>query len=340
MKHIIRAIIFMIILFFVAEHYQYAPNMMGIISVLFIIAFIYFIAGIIGAIRRRIVNRKQPVNVAANTSKNNSGCASLLLILLLLAIIYVFKAQLGMYSTKVFHFSDALLQLSSGITPIIGWSLLGLLIGSIYGSFVAWKKYKLNAGVNLIPIGVLVLLLTILYLSNKPMNAWAVETAGNTQTMYAYNLVTVEVYNTSTDDNKVLYKPVFLIDSSDKTAWIANISYSSPEVRFSFKGLQSYADKEVQCTGFMIKNGYRKSPELWENFARAKRLSINHNGSLIAAAIVNDKNSDSEEVKIAPVIINSFDNISITFNSVYAGEKYPDRLAITELVPIIQFKNE
>src|SRR5206468_580851 len=120
--------------------------------------------------------------------------------------------------------------------------------------------------------------------------------------------------------------------------WITDTKTGNTEVRFSFPSLQNFADKHLQCVGFAIKNGYRKSPQLWSNFARVQQLAIKHNGRLITNAVVNDKDSDSEEIKINPIPISSFDNISISINAVYPGEKYPARVAISELVPIVEYE--
>ncbi|TKK71528.1 hypothetical protein FC093_00435 [Ilyomonas limi] len=337
MKHIIRAIILMIILFFVAEHYQYAPNLMGIISVLFIIAFIYLIAGIIDVFRRRMIARKQVNTPVENIPKNNSGCSLLLLVIIAAAFVYYYRATVGSYSFKAILFVDNLVKLTDAISPLILWGILGLLIGAIYGSFVAWKKYKLHVTVNLIPIGIFILFVTILYKVNHPLDSVTFATARNLQTQYAYNLVTATAYN-SLQDKNANYKPAFLLDNNDKTAWITNANAgTNADIRFSFSSLQDYTNKHLQCVGFAIKNGYRKSPQLWDSFARVKEVSIKHNGRLITSVILNDKNSDKEEIEIAPISISSFDNISISINTVYPGEKYTDRVAVTELVPIVQY---
>lgn len=335
MKHILRAIILLIILFIAAEYYRYNGNIVSLISVLSVIATMYLIAGIIGAIRKAIKSRNNTITTT-NTINKNSGCSGLVVVLLLLALAYVFRSALGMYSARTVFFLDHLLQIGSVNSPVIFWGLLGLLVGSIYGSFVAWKKYKLNATINLIPVGVLVLVAAILYLANKPSYKTALNIAKNTQTAYAYHLVTAEVYNASPDNN-TQYKPAFLLDSSDRTAWITDVAKGRAEVRFSFKGLENFAGKDLQCTGFIIKNGYRKSQQLWNNFARVKEIAIRHNGRFITTAIINNKNTGFEEIKIAPASVSSFDNFSISINDIYVGEKYSTRVAISELVPVIQY---
>jgi len=337
MKHIVRAIILLIILFLAAQHYQDSEGVLGLIYVLFIIVFMYLVASIIGAIRKAIISRRQPA--LATTAKKSSGGIWLFLVILFFVLSFAFKEALGSYGFKAFLFLDNLVKLSATASPFIFWGILGLFTGAIYGSFVAWKKYKLHAAVNLIPVGILVLFVAIMYIVNKPQDATAFTAAHNVQTVYAYNLVTAEVYNVPADNN-TNYKPNNLLDSNDKTAWITDIrTGNTPEVRFSFRGLQTFADRHLQCVGFIIRNGYRKSPQLWGNFARVKALAIKHNGSLITNAVINDNDNDSEEIKINPISISSFDNVSISINAVYPGEKYPDRVAISELVPIVKYED-
>lgn len=337
MKHIIRAIVLIIVLYIIGHYYQYNDAVVNIVGVVLIIAFLYLLIAIISAARGAIQSRRRAAVAPGPPATKSSGCSGLLLVLLLLALAYVFREPLGTYSAGIFLFTDHLLQLGSSISPVVSWGVLGLLVGSIYGSFVAWKKYKLHATINLLPLGILLLILAVLYLVNKPSHSQAFTNSPNTQTTYAYDLVTAEVYN-ATQGNNTQYKPLFLLDSSDNTAWITDVAKSNAEVRFSFKGLERYKHKDLHCTGFIIKNGYRKSPQLWNNFARAKGLAIKHNGRFITAVIINDKNSDSEEIHISPIPVSSFDNVSISINTVYAGEKYPTRVAITELVPIVEYE--
>jgi hypothetical protein len=336
MKHIIRAIILLVILFVAAEYFESYEGIAGLISVLAIIVFMYLIAAIIGAFRRAILAHKHLGEPIKPAETNGWGCSLFLLMILLLALAFVFRRTLGEHSLSIFQFTDSLLQTGTSISPVVSWGILGLLVGSIYGSFVVWRKYKLHGAVNLIPIGIFILFVAIFYTINHPQEASAFVTASNLQTEYAYDLVTATEYNSVQDEN-AKYKPSFLLDNNEKTAWITEAySGSYEEVRFSFGSLQDYRDKHLQCVGFAIKNGYRKSEQLWSNFARAKSLAIKYNGRLVTNAIVKDDGNSNEEIKINPIPISSFDNLSINIIDVYPGEKYTDRVAISELVPIME----
>jgi len=338
MKHIIRAIALLIILYLAAQYYQDSEGVLGLIYVLFIFVLMYLVAGIIGAIRRAAITRKKADAPEKDATERRTGNLWLILVILFFTLAYAFKAELGSYSFKAFLFLDNLVKLSDDVSPLLCWIILGLLTGAIYGSFVAWKKYKLHAAVNLIPVGIFILFTGILYIVNKPLDTTAFTVTHNMETDYAYDLVTAEIYNAvqdTTSDNK----PSFLLDRKEKTAWkMDNKPGSNTEIRFSFPSLQKFADKHLQCVGFAIKNGNRKSPQSWSHYARVRQLSIKYNGRLITNAVVNDKNTYSEEIKINPIPISSFDNVSISVNAVYPGEKYPTRVAISELVPIVEYE--
>lgn len=337
MKHVIRAIILIIILFSVAVYYQFAPNLVPIISIGFILASAYLITSIINVFRQRSVSGRQAAQPVKHT-KDNAGCSWSFLLIVVAAVAYYYRVAVGSYSFQVTLFLDNLVKLTDTVSPLVGWGMLGLLTGAIYGSFVAWKKYKLNAAVNLIPVGIMILFIAILYKVNRPLNATAFAVARNMQTAYAYDLVTAEVSNVPANNN-LNYKPSFLLDNNDKTAWITNVNGSVDiEIRFPFNSLQDYKDQHLQCVGFVIKNGYRKSPQTWNNFARIKTVSIKYNDRFITTAIIQDKNSDKEEIKITPIPISSFDNISLTIKEVYSGGKYPNRVAVSELVPIVEYE--
>lgn len=339
MKHVIRAIILIIILYVLAERYRYDDSVYNIISVLATIAFLYLLVAVIGTIVKSVRQRKSGAPAVEPPARNKAGCSLFLLMLVIAAVVYYYRTTVGSYSFKAFLFLDTWLKLSENMSPLIVWGIVGLLAGSIFGSLVAWKKYKLHAAVNLIPIGIFVVFLALLYIINQPLSEEAYEVPRNMQRAVAYEMVTASEYN-SVKDRNATYKPAFLLDNNEQTAWITESTGGKEEVRFSFGTMQNFAGKHLQCVGFTIKNGYRKSPQLWNNFARAKEITIRHNGRLIATVPVADLDTGSEELPVETVPISSFDNMSITVASVYPGEKYATRVAISELVPVIEYEQE
>ena len=270
--------------------------------------------------------------------KKGSG-ARLFLILLVIILLAVFREILGSAGFRAFVFLDDLFKISASIPPYIAWGLMGLLIGAIYGSVAAWKKYKLKFTVTLIPIAVFILAIVILFVSNKPAKS-----KYNVQATLliedGYNFVTVEAdeatmprgYNTSS---------INLLDNNENTSWIGNVPKAPvpSEIRFTFRGIESYADKDIKCVGFKIKNGYRKSSRAWADFSRAKEVIIMRNDEAIQNIVLPDNKTTYEEISFSPVSIKPSDVFIIKINSVYSGKKYPKQLAVSELVPVVQYKS-
>ncbi len=341
MSKIIRAIVLLIILSAVSNylnsHYSpYAP----LSFLLLFFGIIYFIVTIIRyAIDRKKMNAARLVTTPAK-QKNNGALLWLLLIVITFAVIIAFRRPLGLYSFRVFAFTDHLTKISHS-SAIPGWALLGLFIGFVYGSFVAWKKYRLNFPVNFLSIGLLLLLVTVFFLVNDPLGSNAFSRITKTQTAYAYRLMNVA--DKSDEPARNTFSSVANIaDSSDYTAWIKETKKRTGDkiIEFTFSATATEARKNVRCTGLMVKNGNRRSEELWHNNSRIKNISILKNGTLIRDVTLADSNEGAETVAINPIAIQAFDRISIKINSVYPGKKFPKKTAVTEFVPILQWEEE
>jgi len=121
-------------------------------------------------------NEKNTANKPVNNTKKN-WTYSLLAIAIL---IFLLQKFLGMISYSFFLFTDNLLRLSDNIHPVAMWAVLGLFTGLIYGSFVAWKKYKLDFKLNLIPVGIFLLIVFILFMVNDTFDSAPVNTVVQT----------------------------------------------------------------------------------------------------------------------------------------------------------------
>ncbi len=72
------------------------------------------------------------------------GKSIFVILALAVFIVYVMRNFLGRLSAFFFVPIDNLLFVSQSIPPVVMWMILGLLIGLVYGSFIAIKKYKLD----------------------------------------------------------------------------------------------------------------------------------------------------------------------------------------------------
>src|SRR5690606_20361945 len=108
---------------------------------------------------------------------NKPGCGkSLGIVLLIIALaypVYLSFLWLGEAFTflgyNFFFFMDKLLQVH-GAPPVLLWAILGGLIGFIPGTYIAIRRFRLKKAIFLIPLMLLVLLLVLLSLINKPMD--------------------------------------------------------------------------------------------------------------------------------------------------------------------------
>lgn len=94
----------------------------------------------------------------------------LLLLALIIFFVYVLRNFLGRVSAFFFIPIDSLLFISQSIPPVIMWMFFGLLIGLIYGSFIAIKKYRLDLKLLVYPFIILVISIGLILLVSFIVN--------------------------------------------------------------------------------------------------------------------------------------------------------------------------
>ncbi len=151
MRKIISVGAFLAFLYFI-QHSGFFYSFSNILNIAFVITFIYLIVVIIQYARRPSTNYKTASSIiepqkATRKSRGSPGFFSVVAIALM---IYFSRKSLGRHSAEIFILLDNLVKVTQSLSPIIGWGLLGLFVGAIYGSFVAWKKKKLNFFINLL----------------------------------------------------------------------------------------------------------------------------------------------------------------------------------------------
>ncbi|HEY5408529.1 MAG TPA: hypothetical protein VIJ92_15655 [Ginsengibacter sp.] len=346
MKRFLRAVFILIILFIAAFYLNntYSPYarigsillLIGIIN--FIIALIRFIIYLIKGSGTKIT----PVAALPPKTKT-AGNASLWVILavLLIGVVAFFKTPVSIYSFRAFIFMDNFLNITRA-SSVINWAILGLFVGFIYGSFVAWKKYKLTFAINFISIATFIAVIAILFLVNNPSQSKAFAAVSKTESRYAYNLVSVSDKSMNSNLTKNNYAS-YLVDSNNNTAYLIKDQKRKDlycEIEFSFSRGVNINGENVKCTGIMIQNGNRRSQEMWNNYGRVKNLSVWKNGTLITEGVAVDSSDNSQEIKIEPISVSPYDRLSVKLTSSYPGVKYPKEIAITELIPIIEYTKD
>lgn len=92
---------------------------------------------------------------------------SIILILAISALFaYLLRGFLGNVSSFFFVPIDNLLFITDGIPPVLMWMVFGLLVGLIYGSFIAIKKYRLDYKLLIYPGLTLLVSLSLILLAS------------------------------------------------------------------------------------------------------------------------------------------------------------------------------
>ncbi len=163
----------LIFFFYFIKDYGIFYAFSSLINIAFILSSIYLVVLIIQYVSRpSTANKNAPVTAAPQnvTKKTTAGSLWFVVFIAMALLIFLFRETLGRKSFEIFVFLDNLLKFAQSLPPFISWILPGLLLGAIYGSIVAWKKYKLNFKINLLPIGAFAVILLLLVIVNKPLS--------------------------------------------------------------------------------------------------------------------------------------------------------------------------
>lgn len=99
-------------------------------------------------------------------NEDNSGCMIIGGALFGIAIAYyLVKEYLWQLAAWFFMPMDRLLFISEHIPPALIWTLFGLLIGAIYGTWVAIRKYQLEYTLLIYPVTALLVTIAIISLA-------------------------------------------------------------------------------------------------------------------------------------------------------------------------------
>jgi hypothetical protein len=94
------------------------------------------------------------------------GKSVFVVLALVVFITYVLRGFLGHVSALFLVPLDRLLFITHSISPVVMWMFLGLLIGLVYGSYIAIKKYRLDFKLLVYPIAILVAMLGFVMLAS------------------------------------------------------------------------------------------------------------------------------------------------------------------------------
>lgn len=263
--------------------------------------------------------------------------------------VYSFRSLLGGIGSILFVSIDGMIGPST-TSPIILWSILGLFVGAIAGSFVAYKKFRLAPVVVIVPMVALFLFCLFAslfkgdisggYTKKIEMDSDLSEKDKTGDAGVANGqIVSVSASSELPATNGKSFQIRNIMDERKSTAWMENAKGAgiNESITFQFSDRRMKNVREVKCVGFRIRNGYQKSPLLWNGNNRLKDFSVSHNSGRVVYLMAADLQEKTEELKFEkPVVIQPGDRLIVSIISVYYGEGSSDRTAISELVPIVE----
>lgn len=90
-----------------------------------------------------------------------------------LAALYLARFTLGSAGFTFFSFFENTFRFADTLTPAFSWALFGLLVGAAAGAYAAGRKYNLSAAHRLTPTVLLLVLIVISAMINKPFSVVA-----------------------------------------------------------------------------------------------------------------------------------------------------------------------
>ncbi|MBK7957608.1 MAG: hypothetical protein IPK03_05520 [Bacteroidetes bacterium] len=265
---------------------------------------------------------------------------SFTLIVWLLLLVLSISNEIKLLSLRFLTAIDNIFYMTNYINSIFAWTIIGILVGLVFGSCTAWKKYNLSFKVALIPIIITVLLISILIVLNKNRlsDNWTPISNETKSTELAYQYVTTTTSSQLQLKNGIYCGSNNLLDTDYKTAWIGvsnNKTGINEEVNFHFNFSKPEEIKKIEIIGFNIVNGYCKSKKVWNNHNRAATISIFHNGTYLTIKSIPNLYNKESHIEMPAQEIEPNDKITFKITSAIKGSKYINQTAISELIPIL-----
>lgn len=152
------------------------------------------------------------------------GKSVFVVLVLIVFVVYVMRNFLGRVSAFFFVPIDNLLFISHSIPPVLMWMIFGLLVGVIYGSFIAIKKYRLDYKLLISPILALLVGISLILLASFVVKKFgddkqknrAVSNAGDRKYLISTN---------RTELTEILRKGILAVEQEEyETAQVMHIS--------------------------------------------------------------------------------------------------------------------
>lgn len=114
------------------------------------------------------------------------------------------------------------------------------------------------------------------------------------------------------------YLPLYVGDDDPRTAWSLKTEGIGEWLRVHVTSMEGATKLRMK-----IRNGYQKTPRLWEANSRAKELTITLLPSKKTVDVTLEDKSDWQEIAVEQPA-GAFEAVELKVKSVYAGKKYDD----------------
>lgn len=255
---------------------------------------------------------------------------------ILLFILLVLHNVIGALSINFFTVIDHLLKVYDSVSPIFMWGIMGILFGSVAGSFAVWKKYKLAFKWNLISIGSLILFIIVLIALSSPLEVFV--SKSKIETSEATDLIRVssEWFLPSYKTHR--YDASNLIDADRNTAWMfIHEDRREESVSYLFTNEKMNKLEHVKVNGIRLMNGFNKSHSKWNSFNRVREFAVYHNGKNVFEGTASDFYNLDETFDFSPIELSSGDTVRINIKSVYQVNKKNKIAAVSKMIPTVTF---
>ena len=132
------------------------------------------------------------------------GKSVFVVLLLIVFVVYVMRNFLGRVSAFIFIPIDNLLFIAHRIPPVLMWMILGLLLGVVYGCFIAIRKYKLDYKLLTYPVLALFVGLSLIFLASFIVNKFKRDK--NVESADPLGILTIDQHNLLQQSNSVQTK--------------------------------------------------------------------------------------------------------------------------------------
>ncbi len=169
MKNVVRVILLLIVLYWISDQLHVNGLFALLCWIVLVVVFIRWLIRLSNAGSKPATTSPVTTRSAAVKPKAGNSKAWQYWVVGIIILLVVLRNTLTVMSINFFLFIDYLVGISTQVSPVVMWAVLGAFTGLVYGSFIAWRKYRLDMKANLLPAGLFLLFILLMFLVNRPL---------------------------------------------------------------------------------------------------------------------------------------------------------------------------